>query len=150
MTEGPERRSALDRFYDRWRNDSLVVNKWLSWNALAPAATALDEVRVLLRHEAFDVKTPNKVRALIGGFAMNNPAGFHRADGAGYAFFADQIVAIDQINPQLAARLMTALETWRRLEPGRRALARDAVERIASAPNLSANVSEMAARLLAD
>ncbi|MEZ5918334.1 MAG: aminopeptidase N C-terminal domain-containing protein, partial [Parvularculaceae bacterium] len=110
--------------------------------------TALDEVRALMRHEAFDLKTPNRVRALIGGFAMNNPAGFHRADGAGYAFFADQVVMIDRINPQLAARLMTALEAWRRLEPGRRALAQNAVKRIASGPNLSANVSEMAARLL--
>ncbi|MEZ5895012.1 MAG: aminopeptidase N [Parvularculaceae bacterium] len=148
MTEGPERRSALDRFYDRWRHNALVVNKWLSWSALAPPATALDEVRALMRHEAFDLKTPNRVRALIGGFAMNNPAGFHRADGAGYAFFADQVVMIDRINPQLAARLMTALEAWRRLEPGRRALAQNAVKRIASGPNLSANVSEMAARLL--
>ncbi|MEZ5915175.1 MAG: aminopeptidase N C-terminal domain-containing protein [Parvularculaceae bacterium] len=73
-----------------------------------------------LNHEAFDIKTPNKVRALIGAFANQNLSGFHRADGAGYDFAAEQMLAIDKLNPQLAARLTTALESWRKLEPVRR------------------------------
>ena len=149
MSEAPQRDHALDRFYMKWRGDALIANKWLAWRAMAPALRALDEVRALTSHEAFDLKTPNKVRALIGAFAAQNLAGFHRADGAGYEFFADQLLAIDRLNPQLAARMTTALELWPRLEPTRRRRAAAALRRIAGAPGLSANLFEMAARLTA-
>lgn len=134
----------------KWRSDTLVANKWLAWRAMAPADRALDEVRALLAHEAFDIKTPNKVRALIGVFANQNLSGFHRADGYGYDFLAEQMLAIDKLNPQLAARLTTALESWRKLEPARRRGAEAALRKIAERSDLSANLFEMASRLLAD
>jgi aminopeptidase N len=146
--DSPAREPALQRFYLKWRADPLVINKWLAWRAAAPADRALAEVRALLDHEAFDLRNPNKVRSLIGAFASDNLAGFHRADGAGYQFFADQILAIDRINPQLAARLMNTLESWTRLEPGRRRLAEAALRRIATTKGLSSNVFEMTSRLL--
>ncbi len=144
------RAHALGRFYMKWRGDPLVVNKWLGWRAMAPAGEALAEVRALTGHEAFDAKNPNKVRALIGVFAGQNLAGFHRADGAGYDFFADEVLRLDAGNPQLAARLMSAIESWRKLEPGRRRQAEAALRRIIAAPNRSANLYEMASRLLGE
>lgn len=150
LADAPEREHALDRFYMKWRGDPLVVNKWLGMRAMAPAGAALGEVRALTGHEAYDAKNPNKVRALIGVFSGQNLAGFHRADGAGYAFFADEVLGLDAANPQLAARLMSALESWRKLEPGRRRQAEAALRRIVAAPKRSANLYEMAMRLLAD
>jgi len=150
MSDTPIREAALQRFYMKWRSDMLVANKWLAWRAMAPADRALGEVRALLDHEAFDLKTPNKVRALLGAFAAQNLAGFHRADGEGYAFFADRLLEIDRLNPQLAARLTTSLESWKRLEPARRRHAEAALKRIVAAPNLSSNLFEMASRLAND
>jgi aminopeptidase N len=142
--------AALERFYDRWKTDALVVNKWLAWRALSPAENALDEVEDLLSHEAFDAGNPNKVRSLIGVFSRENLAAFHRADGAGYAFFIDQILAIDPKNPQLASRLTTAAEHWRKLEPVRRERLQGELSRLAEKPGISANLYEMATRLLGD
>ncbi|MEO0878665.1 MAG: aminopeptidase N C-terminal domain-containing protein, partial [Pseudomonadota bacterium] len=105
-------------------------------------------IRALLRHEAYDSTNPNKVRALIGVFGRENLKSFHSADGAGYRFFAEQILLIDEKNPQLAARLITLVENWRKLEPARQALAKQALEDIAAAKPLSSNVYEMATRLL--
>ena len=150
MSDAPIREAALQRFYMKWRNDTLVANKWLAWRAMAPADRALSEVRALLDHEAFDLKTPNKVRALIGVFSAQNLPGFHRADGEGYAFFADQLLSIDKVNPQLAARQTTALESWRRLEPVRRRQAEAALRRVAQTPGISANLFEMTSRLVGD
>jgi aminopeptidase N len=150
LADSPLRAGALDRFYLKWRGDPLVLNKWLSMRAMAPADGALDEVQALTRHEAFDRRNPNKVRSLIGVFAGQNLAGFHRADGAGYRFFAEEVIGLDAANPQLAARLMSAFESWRRLEPGRRRQAEAALREIIAAPNRSANLYEMASRLLGE
>ncbi|MBI1366055.1 MAG: aminopeptidase N [Alphaproteobacteria bacterium] len=145
------REEALSRFYERWKQDSLVVNKWLAWRAMTPLAdSALKEIEGLIRHEAYDEKNPNKVRAVLGVFARENLAGFHRADGAAYRFFSNQLLEIDKRNPQLAARLTTALESWRKLEPGRRALVREELIRIADAKGVSDNLYEMANRLVND
>lgn len=146
----PERIDALARFYDRWKDDALVVNKWLSWRALAPGAGAVEDLAGLLGHPAFDRRNPNRVRALIGAFARENIAAFHRADGAGYRFLVDEILTIDAVNPQLAARLTTAFESWRTLEPLRRDLACAELERLERAPGLSTNTIEIATRLLGD
>jgi aminopeptidase N len=148
MSDTPARERSLERFYMKWRGDMLVTNKWLAWRAMAPAEHALSEVRALIDHEAFDYKTPNKVGALIGVFMGQNLAGFHRADGAGYDFLADQLLVIDRINPQLAARMIISLESWRRLEPGRRRQAEAALTRVAAAKPISANLYEMTSRLL--
>ncbi|MEQ1931817.1 MAG: aminopeptidase N [Parvularculaceae bacterium] len=139
---------ALDRFYERWKHDTLVVNKWLSWRVMAPGEEGLGEVRRLLAHESFDPKNPNKVRAVLGVFARENLDGFHRADGKGYAFFIDEIRSIDSRNPQLAARLVTAMENWRQLEPGRRAELGKNLLRLAETKGVSTNVFEIAAKLL--
>ncbi len=150
LADSPMRDHALDRFYMKWRGDPLVVNKWLAMRAMAPAANALEEVQALTAHEAFDRRNPNKVRSLIGVFAGQNLAGFHRADGAGYRFFTEEVLGLDQANPQLAARLMSSLESWRKLEPARRRQVEAALQEIVAAPNRSSNLYEMAARLLGE
>ncbi len=148
MTESDLKHEALERFYARWKGDTLVVNKWLAWRAMAPGEEGLAEARRLLSHEAFDEKNPNKVRAVLGAFARENLDGFHRADGAGYAFFVDEVRAIDARNPQLAARLVTAVDNWRRLEPGRRELLGKNLERLAETKGVSTNLFEIATKLL--
>jgi len=148
MSNSPLRDSVLSRFYDKWRNDPLVVNKWLAWHAMSPAENALDDIKSLMAHEAFDAGNPNKVRALVGAFVMRNVAGFHNNDGSGYAFLADQVLTLDKSNPQLAARLIQAVENWRKLEPARKTMAVNAIKLIAKAKPLSSNVFEMATRLL--
>lgn len=141
------RKQALDQFYDKWQANSLVVNKWLAWRAMAPADNALQEIKSLLDHPAFDAGNPNKVRAVLGVFSRENIAPFHAGDSSGYDFFIDQLLSIDGKNPQLAARLTTSLESWRKLEPARRSLAGKALDRLASHKGLSSNVYEMASRL---
>jgi aminopeptidase N len=148
LSAAPERAEALERFYARWRSDTLVVNKWLGWKAMAPGDDAVTEIDRLLAHEAFDRGNPNKVRAVLGAFSRENLGGFHRPDGAGYRLFADEIIRIDSANPQLAARLATALESWRKLEPARRARLQGELESLAGAKGVSANLYEIAARLL--
>ena len=100
-------------------------------------------------HPAFDLKNPNKVRAVIGAFAQANPVNFHAADGSGYSFVADQIMAIDAFNPQTAARLAPTLGRWKRFDPARQALMRRELERMAAAPGLSKDVTELVTKSLA-
>ncbi len=145
--DSPARRDVLDRFYAKWRREPLVVKKWLAWRAMAPAKEALGDVAQLLTHEAFDIANPNSVRALIGAFANQNVAGFHRDDGKGYAFLTDRIIEIDRFNPQLAARLTAPFELWRRLEPRRRRLAEEQLTRLTQLAGASPNLAEMASRL---
>ncbi|MGE0409727.1 MAG: aminopeptidase N, partial [Amphiplicatus sp.] len=143
------REEALARFYARWKNDPLVVNKWLAWRALAPQ-DALGEIKALLAHAAYDPGNPNKVRSVLGVFARENIGGFHSADGEAYRFFIDEVLAIDKRNPQLAARLATSVENWRRLEPTRRALVKKELERLTVKAGISANLYEVASRLVND
>jgi aminopeptidase N len=145
----PERRAALDDFFRRYCADALVVDKWFSLQATMPQADTLDTVRRLTRHPAFSLANPNRVRALIGAFAQGNPTQFNRADGAGYEFVADNVLALDAKNPQISARLATAFRTWRTLEAGRRGLAEAALRRIKAAPSLSRDLSDIVERALA-
>jgi aminopeptidase N len=124
------------------------MDKWLQIQATVPGAGTLDTVRVLTGHPGFSMANPNRVRALIGTFASANQTGFNRADGAGYAYFAQTVLAIERRNPQLAARLATALRSWRSLEPGRQAKAREALLSIAGAENLSADLRDIVERTL--
>ena len=114
---------------------------------MTPQPETLAQVRALTGHAAFSFANPNRVRALIGAFAAN-PTQFNRADGAGYDFVADNILALDPKNPQLAARLATAFRTWRTLEAGRRAKAQAALERIKLTPNRSRDVADIVERAL--
>ncbi len=148
QTDYPEREEALAEFYRRWRDDPLVVDKWFAIQATSERPDALDEVQRLIHHDAFDIRNPNRVRALIGGFAVGNQVRFHDPGGAGYRFFADQVLAIDRINPRIAARLVTVLERWRLYEGKRSALMRAQLERILSQAKLSKDVFEIASKSL--
>ncbi len=149
LQDTPERAQALATFYERYRTDALVIDKWLTLQAAIPEAGTLDRVRELTAHQAFSFANPNRVRALIGAFAQTNPTQFNRADGAGYDFVADCVLALDPKNPQVAARLMTAFRSWRVLEPIRRAKAEATLRRVASDAGLSRDVRDIVERTLA-
>jgi aminopeptidase N len=143
----PARERALADFYGRFADNALVVDKWLALQAMIPEAKTLQRVRDLTRHPAFDITNPNRVRSLIGAFASNS-AQFHRPDGGGYEFIADNVIALDPRNPQVAARLATAFRTWRTMTADRQANAERALKRIKAAPSLSRDVSEIVERAL--
>jgi aminopeptidase N len=143
-----DRTRALDRFYKRWSGDHLVIDSWFAAQAQCPLPRALDDVGELLEHPLFSMTTPNKVRALIGNFALANPVQFNRPDGAGYELLATQVLALNATNPQIAARMLSAFRSWRSLESGRRKLARKALARVARAKGLSRDVYEIVSRML--
>jgi aminopeptidase N len=149
LRDVPERTAALDDFYTRYGDDPLIVDKWFTLQATIPEPATLDRVKALTGHAAFSFANPNRVRALIHAFALANPKEFNRTDGAGYDFIADTVLALDRKNPQLAARLLSALKSWRMLEPGRRAVAEKALQRVAAAPAPSPDVADIVQRALA-
>jgi len=142
-----ERTSALRNFYNAWHEDDLVLDKWFAIQAMSKQATPA-AVRKLSQHEAFDLRNPNRVRALVSSFAGGNPVGFHDASGEGYRFLADIIIELDPRNPQVAARMVAPLGQWRRYDEGRQALMRQELQRILDAPELSRNTFEMASKSL--
>jgi len=144
----PERGRALDAFYGKWKDEPLVVDKWLAVQSTTRLPSALADVKRLMAHPAFNVRNPNKVYALIGGF-RGNQVRFHAADGSGYAFLADQVIALDAINPQVAARMARGFDRWKKLDAGRQAHARAALERLRDAKGVSKGVLEIATRALA-
>ncbi|MCC2597510.1 aminopeptidase N [Pusillimonas sp. MFBS29] len=136
---------ALDHFYEQWQHDPLVIDKWFTLQAVAPSTT-LDKARALMVHPAFSMRNPNRARALIFQFCLNNLQGVHSPEG--YAFWAEQVLALDQINPEIAARLARAFDNWARFgEPHRTAL-RKALEHIRQQPKLSPNVAEIISKAL--
>jgi aminopeptidase N len=145
----PERSAALEDFHARYAGDPLIIDKWLSVQACIPEPATLDRVKALTSHPSFSMANPNRVRALIGAFAMMNQSQANRADGAGYDFIVDTVLAIDPRNPQVAARLLSALKSWRMFEPVRRSRAETALRRVASAPSLSRDVGDIVSRALA-
>ncbi|MGB5081676.1 MAG: aminopeptidase N, partial [Burkholderiales bacterium] len=142
-----ERTRALEIFYAKWKDEPLVVDKWLGVQSSARLPSTLAEVKRLLAHPAFNLRNPNKVYALIGGF-RGNQVRFHAADGSGYAFLAEQVVALDAINPQVAARMARGFDRWRKFDARRQAHARGALERIRRATGISKGVLEIASRAL--
>lgn len=128
----PSRDQALADFYARWHDEPLVLDKWFAVQARAARSNAVETVRALLSHPKFSLKNPNRIRALIGSFAQANPTGFNRADGEGYRLLAAQALEIDRFNPHMAARLLGAFESWRILEPTRRARAKAVLKELAS------------------
>ena len=119
------------------------MDKWFVIQAATPGAATVDRVEALLRHPGFTLRNPNKVRAVLGVFAMSNPTAFHAADGSGYRLLADQVIALDALNPQVAARIVGAFNPWTRHDAARRALMKAQLQRIASAPGLSGDVAEI-------
>ena len=144
----PERAKAFERFYERWKDDHLVIDSWFAYQAVSPLASALTSVKKLTRHPLFSIKNPNKVRALIGTFAHGNPVNFNRPDGAGYEFVADRVLELDAFNPQIAARLLSAFRSWKALEPERRKVAKKTLQRIAKTKPLSHDVFEIVSKML--
>ncbi|MET2827707.1 aminopeptidase N [Mesorhizobium shangrilense] len=144
----PEAIKALADFEAVYADDPLVMDKWLQIQASVPGPQTVDTVRALTRHSAFSMANPNRVRSLIGTFSSANQTGFHRADGDGYRFFTETVLEVEKRNPQVAARLATALRSWRSLEPGRQAKAREALLAIANAENLSADLRDIVERTL--
>ncbi|TSA11421.1 MAG: aminopeptidase N [Betaproteobacteria bacterium] len=142
-----ERGQALAAFYAKWNNEPLVVDKWLAVQAGSRLPGTLPEVRKLLTHPAFDIRNPNKVYALIRSFCSNHVR-FHAADGSGYAFLADQVIAIDAFNPQVAARMARAFDRWRKFDAGRRQHASAELGRIRDAHGLSKDVAEIVTKAL--
>jgi aminopeptidase N len=149
QVEGGRFDGALAAFYDRWRNEPLVLDKWFSVQASAPRKDAVARVTALRKHPDFSLRNPNRARALVGAFATRNPRAFHGADGDGYRFVAQLAGQADALNPALAARLLTAFESWRRFDAGRRAHAEAAIQGLHDRPSLSSNARDVIKRALA-
>jgi aminopeptidase N len=149
LCDVPERAATLDDFYARYADDPLIVDKWFTLQATIPEPATLDRVKALTGHRAFSFANPNRVRALIHAFALANQREFNRADGAGYDFVVNTVLALDRKNPQLAAKLLAAMKSWRVLEPGRRAMAEKALQQVAAAPSRSPDVADIVQRALA-
>ncbi|CAJ0776246.1 aminopeptidase N [Ralstonia chuxiongensis] len=148
----PGREGALADFYTRFADDALVIDKWFSLQAMQPGAAGkptLATVRALMAHPAFTLRNPNRARSLIFNFCSGNPAQFHAADGSGYAYWAEQVLALDAINPQVSARLARALDRWRKYVPTLRDAMQDALKRVAAHPSLSRDVREIVGKALA-
>lgn len=139
---------AVEQFYSKWSKDKLVLDKWFAVQAGSELSDTLDKVKNLIHHKDFSIKNPNKVRSLIHTFAMQNHVNFHSMDGAGYRFAADQIIILDQINQQIAARLASCFNHWKKYDELRKTLMQKELERIASVKPLSVNVYEIVSRAL--
>ena len=146
----PERADALDAFYRRWEADPLVIDKWFALQARSSLPGTLEAVRALSTHAAYTRSNPNRVRALVGAFSQGNPLHFHARSGDGYAFLADEVLALDPGNPTLAARLVQPLGQWRRYDAARQGLMRAQLDRILATSGLSPNTYEMVSKSLAE
>lgn len=135
-------------FRKRFADHPLVLNKWFSAHARVPGEGALERIKALLADPVFTLRNPNRARAVLGVWAQANPSGFHRADGAGYRLLAEQLVDMDTLNPQLAARVATAFNGWRQLEPVRREAAHTALAELLAGGELSDNLGDIVQRAL--
>jgi aminopeptidase N len=147
-SKSADREVVLADFHQRFAGNNDVIDKWFSVQALANRPDVLATVATLIGHADFTIANPNRLRSLIGAFAANQ-RWFHAADGAGYRLLADQLIAVDRINPQSAARLAVPLGRWRRFDTARAALMRAELERILASTGISKDVLEMASRALA-
>ena len=148
-SSAPGRAAALARFYSDFEQEPLVVDKWFSLQAMA-RTTDVAAVRELMKHPAFSLKNPNRARSLIFSFCNGNPARFHAVDGSGYAFWAEQVTALDALNPQVAARLARSLDRWRKYAPALRDKMQVALKQVAASAKLSKDVKEVITKSLAD
>ena len=143
---------ALARFHALFKDEALVIDKWFALQASAPdrGGDVLPAVRQLMKHPQFSLKNPNRARSVIFSYCSANPGAFHRSDAAGYVFWADRVLELDALNPQVAARLSRALDRWRKLAEPYRTAAREAIARVAAKTDLSNDVREVVTRALAD
>ncbi len=144
-----ERRDeCFEHFYQNWKHDPLIVNKWLGLQATQKIDKALEHVQSLIQHEGFDMRNPNKVYALIGGFCQQNPK-FHQIDGKGYDFLAEKVIYLNKTNPQVASRMIEPLSFWKRYAEPHKSLMKKALEKISRSENLSPDIYEVVTKSLA-
>ncbi|MGS0740679.1 aminopeptidase N [Glaciimonas sp. GG7] len=148
-SSAPGKTAALAKFYTDFAQEALVIDKWFALQAMAHTSD-VHAVRALLEHPAFTINNPNRARSLIFSFCNSNPANFHATDGSGYAFWADQVIALNNVNPQVSARLARTLDRWRKYAPAFQEKMRSALQRVAAAPNLSKDVLEVVSKALAN
>jgi aminopeptidase N len=139
---------AIKRFYEAWQHDALVVDKWFGVQATSPKATVAT-IQTLMAHSAFTLRNPNRARAVIFMFCLGNPSGLHAEDGSGYRFWAEQVLALDAINPEIAARLARGFDHWARFIPSVQAQMRVQLQRVATHKGLSRNTLEIVSKALA-
>ncbi|MEW7849728.1 aminopeptidase N [Massilia aurea] len=145
----PQAADALAVFYEEFKNEPLVVDKWFAMQASSPT-TDLATVRALMTHPAFTLRNPNRARSLVSMFCVNNPVQFHAPDGSGYAFWAEQVIALDALNPQVASRLARAMDRWRRYTPSLQWQMSEALQKVAGQVKLSNDVREIVGKALAN
>ncbi len=143
----PGIRDALQSFYTDFEHEALVIDKWFSLQASAPS-TDTKAIRKLMQHPAFSMTNPNRARSLIFAFCNNNAAQFHTVDGSGHAFWAEQVIALDKINPQVAARLARSMDRWRKFTPVLQVSMKAALEKVAATRKLSNDVAEVIGKSL--
>lgn len=146
--DSPLRQKGLDQFYATWKEDALVVDKWFAIQAASKLPDTLKRVKELMQHEAFDIKNPNKVYALIGTFGYRSPINFHAANGEGYVFLRECVQQLDKLNPQVAGRMVNPLTTWRRYDKERQQLMRQQLELLLQDKKLSIDVYELVTKSL--
>jgi len=144
----PAKVACLQSFYQQWQDETLVIDKWFALQASSSMPDAFEKVQELMSHPAFDLKNPNRVRALVGSFSQANPLHFHAKDGSGYQFLAEQVLALNNLNPQVAARIVSALTQWRRYDEGRQQLMKAQLQRIISSEDISRDVFEVVSKSL--
>jgi aminopeptidase N len=144
----PEKPACLEAFYQQWQNEALVVDKWFTLQASSFMPNTFATVQSLMAHPAYDMKTPNRVRSVIGAFSQSNPVHYHAANGEGYQFLADQVIALNSLNPQVASRMINALTSWRRFDEQRQTLMKAQLQRIMQTPDISPDVYEIASKSL--
>ncbi len=144
----PQRETALEAFYTKWKDEPLVLDKWFTLQACSTLPGAPERVEALSKHSDFTLLNPNRARSLIGAFAMANQVGFNDKSGAGYRFLADAVIVLQAQNPQIAARLVGSFNHWKRFDAGRQALMRGELERIRAVDGLSKDVGEIVGRAL--
>ncbi|MGR8932389.1 MAG: aminopeptidase N, partial [Gammaproteobacteria bacterium] len=148
-SQHPAKVDCLDSFYRQWQQEALVIDKWFALQAASIMPHTFATVQRLMQHPAFDMKTPNRVRSLIGAFSQSNPLHFHAKNGEGYRFLADQVLVLNKLNPQIASRMVTGLAQWRRYDAERQALMKEQLQRIVATEHLSKDVYEIASKSLA-
>ena len=148
-SEGPEGDAALAEFYTQWQDDNLVLDKWFAIQSTSHRPDTLQRVIALTQHSAFNIKNPNRMRSVIGAFAHGNHVRFHELSGAGYALLGDYVIALNTLNPQVAARLVSAFTAWRRYDNGRQVLMKQQLERLRDHDGLCKDVHEIVSKSLA-
>jgi len=146
--EGDQREAVINDFYEKWKNDTLVIDKWFSIQATSSHADTFERVKLLTSHTNFSIKNPNKVRALIGAFSQGNQLHFHNVSGGAYSFLSDYVIEIDKLNPQLASRLVTGFSFWKRFDKKRQSLMEAELCRIKQSEHLSTDVYEIVTKSL--